>query len=67
MYKMLNQIESTADLGRVLFIDFMTSPQARSSARDDKGESGVPSGNRLLDPRSQKRDLGHPSIISDAA
>jgi hypothetical protein len=36
MYKRLNQIESTADLGRVLFIDFMTSPQARSSARDDK-------------------------------
>jgi hypothetical protein len=33
---MFNQIESTADLGRVLFIDFMTSPQAGSSARDDK-------------------------------
>jgi hypothetical protein len=41
MYKMLNQIESTADLGRVLFIDFMTSPQARSSARDDKKERVV--------------------------
>ncbi|MEA2539567.1 MAG: hypothetical protein QOH35_933 [Acidobacteriaceae bacterium] len=38
MYKMLNQIESIANLGRVLFIDFMTSPQARSSARDDKKE-----------------------------
>ena len=41
MYKMLNQIESTADLGHVLFIDFMTSPQARSSARDDKEGAAV--------------------------
>src|SRR5258707_13277897 len=41
MYKMLNQIESTADLGRVLFIGFMTSPQAMSSARDDKKERVV--------------------------
>ncbi|MGB8539869.1 MAG: hypothetical protein WCD57_25820, partial [Acidobacteriaceae bacterium] len=39
MYKMLNHIESTADLGRVLFIGFMTSPQARSPAWDDKGMS----------------------------
>ena len=52
MYKMLNQIESTADLGRVLFIDFMTSPQARSSARDDKKERVVARKGRLLDERA---------------
>jgi hypothetical protein len=52
MYKMLNQIESTADLGRVLFIDFMTSPQARSSARDDKKERAVARRERSLKERA---------------
>ena len=34
-------------------------------ARDDKGEGGFSLGIGCRDPRSQKRDLGHPSIVSD--
>jgi hypothetical protein len=41
MYKTLNQIESVSDWGDVLFIGFMTSPKATSSARDDKGKGSA--------------------------
>jgi hypothetical protein len=34
-------------------------------ARDDKGEGGFSLGIGCRDPRSQKRDLGRPSIVSD--
>jgi hypothetical protein len=36
-------------------------------ARDDKGEISFPVGISCRDPRSQKRDLGHPSIFSEGA
>jgi hypothetical protein len=37
-------------------------------ARDDKGEGGFSGWHWLQgSPRSQTRDLGHPSIVSDAA
>jgi hypothetical protein len=34
--------------------------------RDDKGGRGVSIRIGCWDPRSQKRDLGHPSIVTDA-
>jgi hypothetical protein len=32
-----------------------------------QGRAGFPSGIGCTDPRSQKRDLGHPSIVFNAA
>jgi hypothetical protein len=40
---------------------------AGNPGRDDKGKVGFPVGIGCTDPRSQKRDLGHPSIVADAA
>jgi hypothetical protein len=35
-----------------------------SVPREERGGAGFPWGIGLKDPRSQKRDLGHPSILS---
>ena len=38
-----------------------------TGSRDDKGEGGASIDFGCTDPMSQKRDLGHPSIVTDAA
>ena len=40
-------------------------PQASQLLGMTKAKSGFPLGFGCMDPRSQKRDLGHPSIVSD--